>query len=135
MNISEQPSISFEGVDIINVHFNSLQPFHLNEKISTNIDAKLIYEEGQDIFRIMMVADVESQDFFTLQVQALGHFKLNNIQNKEQSSNLINVNAPAIMFPYVRAFITSLTANCGEAVSTIVLPPQFFDGNLAPLED
>jgi preprotein translocase subunit SecB len=38
----------------------------------------------------------------------------------------MNINAPAIMFPYIRAFISNLTSNLGNIIQTITLPPYFF---------
>lgn len=134
MEVQTQPSLSFKGVDIIDVKFESIRPFSTEEEVSINIDAKIVKEEELNFFKIFMHAHLESDNFFTLDVEALGNFKINNIEDKSQALDLLNVNAPAIMFPYLRAFITSFTANCGDSISTIVLPPQFFSGNLDTLE-
>ena len=34
------------------------------------------------------------------------------------------------MFPYVRAFITTLISNLGNVTGTLVIPTQFFQGDL-----
>lgn len=134
MDIQEQPSLSFGGVDIINVNFESNRPFDTQKEINIDIDAKLLRKDNKEIFKVFMFAKLESEDFFLLEVQALGNFKLNNVTGERQAANLINVNAPAIMFPYIRSFITSFTANCGDAISTVVLPPHFFGEKLESLD-
>ncbi len=48
----------------------------------------------------------------------------------EKKKNFINANAPAIMFPYIRAFVTTLTSNIGLGMAPIVIPPHFFKGAL-----
>jgi len=34
------------------------------------------------------------------------------------------------MFPYVRSFITTLTSNLGDVTGSLVIPTQFFQGDL-----
>jgi len=46
----------------------------------------------------------------------------------------VNINAPAIMFPYVRAFITTLTTNLGNVTSPLIIPTQFFKGELEEVQ-
>jgi preprotein translocase subunit SecB len=46
----------------------------------------------------------------------------------------VDINAPAIMFPYVRAFITTLTTNLGNVTSPLIIPTQFFKGELEEVQ-
>lgn len=55
------------------------------------------------------------------------------VQNLKKS--FVNTNAPAIMFPYVRAFIAMLTSNLGNVTGALNIPPQFFKGDLEELVD
>lgn len=126
MDIKQQPALSFGGVDIINVEFRSSKPFSSEEEINIGIDARLISKEGSDTFKILMIVSLICDNHFEFRVDALGNFKLNNVSDDRTKEQLINVNAPPIMFPYVRAFITTFTSNCGNALSSIVLPPHSF---------
>lgn len=134
MEIKKQSSLAFDGVDIINVHFDSFRPIEPEQEISINIDAKLIHEEQSLMFKILMLTTVDCKEYFVLNVQALGTFRLSTLDSSVPASSFINKNAPAIMFPYVRAFITSFSASCGASIPSIVLPPQFFNGELERLE-
>jgi len=39
------------------------------------------------------------------------------------------------MFPYIRSFISTLTANLGSVVGTLVIPTQFFKGELEVIKE
>ena len=71
-----------------------------------------------------------ANEFFELSLIAIGHFKFDNDIEESQKKDFVNANAPAIMFPYVRAFITTLTSNLGSVTMPIILPTQFFNGEL-----
>ena len=55
------------------------------------------------------------------------------MDNDKEIKPFIDINAPAIMFPYVRAFLSTLTANLGAGFPPIILPPQIFQGELEVL--
>lgn len=38
------------------------------------------------------------------------------------------------MFPYIRSFITTLTANLGDVTGTLTIPTQFFKGELKEID-
>jgi len=58
---------------------------------------------------------------FTAEVTAEANFKFENINFEEgKISPLFLVNAPAILFPYIRAYISTLTSLSG--LPTVLLP-------------
>ncbi len=83
-----------------------------------------------------MEVDVIRENYFHLNLFAVGTFQISNIpdENINLRSNFVNANAPAIMFPYIRAFISTLTSNVGAAAVPITLPTQFFKGDLEVIE-
>jgi len=56
---------------------------------------------------------------FNIEIDSLGFFKFDGIKKDELSSFLFH-NAPALLFPYLRAYISSLTTLSG--IQPIVLP-------------
>lgn len=71
------------------------------------------------------------KDFFDINITALGQFELSkDILEHHRKDMFVSINAPAIMFPYVRAFITTLTSNVGSVMGSVTLPPQVFSGGL-----
>ena len=133
MNVQNQPMLTFGGVDIQQISFNAKKP-HLDKtiKIDFNIDTKYYCpEEAGGKFVIIMPVELKGEDFFSLSLVAFGNFQIiNDVIDDEIKKNLINVNAPAIMFPYVRSFISFLTSQLGSSFKTITIPTQIFSGEL-----
>lgn len=57
---------------------------------------------------------------FELNVTCKGIFEFNRELTADEQNQYFSVNAPAILFPYVRAYITTLTALSG--INPIILP-------------
>lgn len=137
MEVKQQAKLSFKGVDIINLNFNALSPVNENVNIQISCIPKVFYPENcNNKFKILIDVELKDERFFNLNLRAIGSFELNTDITPELKNKFVNVNAPAIMFPYIRSFITTLTANLGNTTGLLVIPPQFFSGNLEvlPLE-
>jgi preprotein translocase subunit SecB len=138
MEVKEQSQLRFIGVDILNVQFNSHMPAGSVEKMDIQVDCTprvFFPKDNANIFHIVMDLELNSEIFFELSLRAVGTFELNYEITDELKKTFINVNAPAIMFPYVRSFVTTLTSNMGQVVGTLVMPTQFFNGILEELKD
>jgi len=89
-------SVDFKPIGYI---FKSLNQFHLE----LNIEVK------------------EESNKFNIKLSTIAVFEFDSeIDIEKYSSSLFIVNAPAIAFPYLRAYITNLTAQSG--LFTITLP-------------
>ncbi|MBC7744435.1 MAG: protein-export chaperone SecB [Flavobacterium sp.] len=54
---------------------------------------------------------------FTMTIDSLGFFAFDDIDSLEELKPILYLNAPAILFPYIRSFVASVTALSGlEAV-------------------
>lgn len=71
------------------------------------------------------LTDLEERIY--IEVDMMGLFQYEG--DEEEIKPFIYMNASAILFPYVRAYITTLTANSG--LSTVILPTM----NLSSLKD
>lgn len=133
MEVGEQIKLKFHGVDILHLNFEVKDKYSKDEdKISITLSPKVFYPKGEPrLFRIIMELELEAEDRFGLKVIGVGHFEFeNNVMNSDLKKGFINVNAPAIMFPYIRSFVSTFTANTGSILGTINIPPQFFRGDL-----
>jgi len=131
MDSSVQANLSFLGTDILTVNFTSVRAYKNEVPIDFSINAKVFYpKKANDQFKIIMEVGLKAEGFFELVVAAVGHFKLDKSLTSELQNSFVNVNAPAIMFPYVRSFITTVTSNVGQNIVPIIIPAQFFSGNL-----
>jgi preprotein translocase subunit SecB len=73
----------------------------------------------------------EKNNELNIEVSSEGTFSYNDLSD-EKLNSFLYLNAPAILFPYLRAYITSLTALSG--VSPIVLPTLNLSGLKNDLE-
>lgn len=70
----------------------------------------------------------DSSEAFKVEIDSVGFFTFMNIE-KDNLSSFLYYNAPALLFPYIRAYISSLTTLSG--IKPIVLPTL----NLSNLKD
>ncbi len=94
---------------------------------SINIDiANSIRYIGENKFKVGLKITLGDKDLqnikspFYLLVEILGDFELiGSTENREQFAK---INATSILFPYVRALITNITANAN--IPPLILPPM-----------
>lgn len=73
-----------------------------------------LYESVLDVYVFNETKSLE------IKAKLKGVFEFDNDLEEKAKNSFFNVNAPAILFPYLRAYITSLTALSG--ISPIILP-------------
>lgn len=135
MEVSDQPKLMFHGVDIINIDFDVKKQYDNEQGIELNIEPKVFYpKDNKNMFKIFMEISVSCKGYFKLNITGIGNFEFDKtFDDQSLKKAFINTNAPAIMFPYVRSFITTLTSNIGDVTGVITLPTQFFHGDLPEL--
>lgn len=94
------------------------------QELDTQLKIKTGFSEGdKDSFVIIfdIILENKEQNVF-IKVEAHNHFRVSgkDITKDFENSKFVNINAPAIAFPYVRAFISNLTLNAGY--DPIILP-------------
>ena len=79
---------------------------------------KLDFEKGKFNLELgIFISD--STEALKIEIDSVGYFNFENL-DRDSLSNFLFVNAPAILFPYLRAYISSLTTLSG--IRPIVLP-------------
>ncbi len=136
MEIANQPKLRFNGVDFINIKFNTINPYDGETGIDLNIEPKVFYPEGNPLsFSILMEVSLLCDGFFDLNLVGIGNFNFDNeFDDDELKRVFVNTNAPAIMFPYIRSFITLLTSSLGNVTGPLIIPTQFFQGDLPEID-
>lgn len=136
MEIAKQTKLRFHGVEIINVNFQAIGPQTSELAINIECNPKVFYPlDNKNTFRIIMDIQLKGEQCFELIIRAIGNFETDSEIDAELKRVFVNSNAPAIMFPYVRSFITTLTANLGNIVGPLVIPTQFFKGEMEEIKD
>lgn len=105
------------------------EPNKQEEDFTLDIDPSGLINYNTNKFILELRLNVTDKgNAFKASVLALAQFNFTNSPSKELE-NYFYINAPAIIFPYLRAYITSLTALSG--LKAVNLPIQ----NLSYLKD
>lgn len=105
----------FNGIQFTDLEYKATSFEH---KITAELQSSLGYsiklnEERKKKFDISFNIALQN-DEFSLKLTAIAHFIAKDDMTPEDiDSPLVQMNAPAIAFPYVRAFISNFTLNCG----------------------
>jgi len=137
MEVSNQPKLRFQGVDIVRINFDIVQQYDNKTSIDFNVEPKVFYPNDDSLFfKILMDVSLKCEGFFELSLVGIGNYELDKDFNDENlKKTFVNSNAPAIMFPYIRSFVSSLTSQMGNATGNITIPTQFFHGELSEIQD
>jgi preprotein translocase subunit SecB len=133
MEIKEQISLRFKGISFPSVQLASNKPYVETEGNNIKIDIQpkaFIPADSPNKFQIIMNVELSADDYFNLKVTGIGSFELSEENvTPEIRKSFINANSTAIVFPYIRAFIATLTSNLGNVTTPILLPTRFFKGD------
>ena len=118
-------------------HFSVIESsIRRNKSLADNLNLKYtispsgiidIVKKTFELQLIVEIIDVNGQ--FESKVIIVGLFEFKEVTNMDNLDNYFYINAPAIIFPYVRSYVSALTALSG--FETINLPPV----NIGVLKD
>lgn len=111
----------FKGYKIVESHI-TIKP---EEKISQNLNVEFkktdrVNEEGHNMCLEMIASINDENNALVINVKALGFFEFESELKQEEKNIFFRTSAPAILFPYVRAYITTLSSLSG--VKPVILP-------------
>jgi preprotein translocase subunit SecB len=119
-----QVQLRLKGFEVSEVHLtpngNHLNPLHHR----VDYEVQLPSDDEQLEFSIRFDVQISYKNH-TITIVALARFQTGApIDEEFRNSNFPRINAPAIAFPLVRAFVVTLTSNCG--IEPIYLPSVNF---------
>lgn len=129
----KQAQLQFFGVSILNLSFVTNESETVLGKpaqnLQTTMNVHAVLKKSGDFsvpdghipFSIEQHIFLSSEGYFQLSVKALGRFSLEEGVLGDIAKNLMRFNAPAIMFPFVRAFIHTVVQNSG-LISGLQIP-------------
>jgi preprotein translocase subunit SecB len=88
-------------------------------------------DKKQSIFILNLGIVIKDSDKLNIEISSESFFEYSNIE-EDKLSNFLYLNAPAIIFPYIRAYISSLTVLSG--INPINLPTLNLSGLKSELE-
>lgn len=120
---------------IINYQFDKVSidlSNHKNSNLSTSFDTNGIFITEDSIYELTFVVKVfnqEDRENPFVSVRCKGVFKFENVSTLDEIPDFFYKNSIAILFPYVRAYISLVTTQAN--VPGIILPTY----NLSNLEE
>ena len=122
---SVQNAIAYLGFNITNVVFERPQGFDKGEFVFTMEHIVNVQSDDKNLFQVVFIVSVvEKEKIFNLQVQAVADFKIIGEVTGDIYNSFLKINAPAIAYPYLRSFISTIVIQAG--MSNIILPPLNF---------
>lgn len=92
-----------------------------DSQLSVNFKQTVGVDEGNHKMRLLFDTEIaDEKKNIEIMVKAEGFFEFEQGLPEEQKERFFKINAPAILFPYVRAYISTLTALSG--INPITLP-------------
>ena len=119
----------FKGFNIIRslIERKDIKP---SKKLALSFDPKGIIDKRESSFQLHLSVKIEDENkAINIEIQAIANFAFAETIETEFLENFFYINAPALLFPYLRAYISTLTNLSG--FETITLPTL----NLAQLGD
>ena len=118
-NIENKATFRFSKFTILESYFQMTESSDF--EINIKIEPKGQLSKKDKIFLLEQNIEIsEEQNKFKINLKSLSQFDFDEIPEDEASFSLFTVNAPAIVFPYIRAYISNLTTQSG--LKTITLP-------------
>ncbi len=126
---NEQQGISFDKIIFEKINFEANPEFkHENINNGLDVDISLNAVAKIDESLNLLVLELETSVFkntknrpFYIFIKAIGFFSVKNKDDVSIFEEFSKVNAPAIIFPFVRETIADLTLKAG--FSPLLLPP------------
>lgn len=101
-----------------------------NGELNINVSPKGIVSTVQKTFLLELDCNIKISGLFECRIVIEGHFGFNEFDS--EGKKLCLNNAPALLFPHIRAYLSALTSLSGEM--TVILPPMNVSGLTIQLE-
>jgi len=119
MNEEQKKSeFRFTGFQVLETHLKRLHGMSVR-KLRSNIELSGILYKKEKRFNLIMDTAFSEDDVFDAKVNLTGFFEFKN-ELEDTADDFFYLNAPAILFPHVRAYVAALTALSG--MPAIILP-------------
>ena len=142
INIDTSPkcALKFSNYAVNYIEFKLNEPLEKNEKskLDVNIETKITYnkkEANKFITTIKITIGDKGKSAkspFYLSVEVIGFFEVIE-EEIHRVKQFAEINSVAILFPYVRALISTITANAN--IPPVILPPINVAGMMTNIEE
>lgn len=117
--IKKSTAFKFDNFIVVESHI--IQNPIKQGKASITIEPVGVLDPDGKTFKLLLDVNVTDENkSFDVKIKTLGVFEFKEKQMGNKLDNYFLVNAPAIIFPYIRSYISALTSLSG--IKTINLP-------------
>ena len=121
MDKVEKSAFQFKGFQIVETHIVKKEGQEVSGNIHLDFNPRGKILKDQNLYKILLgITFHDDNESIKANVEAIGYFKFSDSIDQDTLDNLFYVNAPAILFPYIRAYISTLTNLSG--IETVTLP-------------
>ena len=124
--MEKQNKIHLKGTLVKSINFEYKKDFTEGElDTSVNIKKECIFKEDKDKEYIILFKGSFKNEIFDLEIEFVAVFGTSEIIDESfKESIFVKSSSPAIAFPYLRSFISTLTLNAG--LPPLILPAYNF---------
>ncbi|MBI3600442.1 MAG: protein-export chaperone SecB [Nitrospinae bacterium] len=125
--MSDNIRMTFDHFAITAISFNLNRDFHSEKDVtvSPEIEGRADYEKETRKLRAFMKVSLNSGNLpFYLTVEGVGVLTFDGDPDQKTLNNISSINAPAIIFPYIRETVADITRRAG--FPPLHLPPVNF---------
>jgi preprotein translocase subunit SecB len=120
MNETKTSTFQFKGYRIER-SLIELKSAEIGENFSISFDSKGLINRAETSFELSLTAYIkDKEDTINIEVDIVSFFVFDSQIEKGQLDKMFFMNAPAIIFPYLRSYITTLTVLSG--IDPVILP-------------
>ncbi len=110
-------NINFENFFVTEFEFKRIKP-ETKEDIFKLVPRGIINKERKDFFLKIKLVLIDYEEGFAIEMESIGTFQYEDME-QDLLEKYISINSPAIIFPYIRAFISSYTSLSGFETVTL----------------
>lgn len=122
-----QSGLKFIKFDVTKVLFDRGNENKISGKYNIKVNCTCnLNTENANLFMSSFIIDIIDQEekLFSFQIKALGFFEILGTIEDSIRNNFMHISAPAIVYPYIRSFISNFLLQSG--MQPIMLPPMNF---------
>jgi preprotein translocase subunit SecB len=120
MGNTTESSFKFNGFRILRSLIDRKEG-ELSKQFKINFKPAGKYFVSKNRFRLQLGLHVlNDSGLLTIELDAIADYEIKGSDDGQKLSNFFYINAPAILFPYIRAYISTLTTLSG--IPTVTLP-------------
>lgn len=123
------PSLSYLGFEVLKAVFDrgDFDKFSSEADFIVNVQlSNIVNKENKNDFVTNFIITITHPEFelFNFQVEAFGKFYINGEVDEKTYFNFSEISAPSIVYPYLRAYISTVAIQSG--LNPLFIPPLNF---------